>query len=126
MSPLRAILRCWLLTDAERCLLADYARMARAFGEVQLDRAEAEEWGKVLATPTGRKIDAMMCDHVQRQAMRAIAMPGAELAHACGAAEGARHAWVLAKSLSTMGGTDAANHEDAPDTAAAHLDRMSP
>lgn len=126
MSPLRAILRRWLLTSAERRLLADYARMARAFEDVQLERSEAEEWGKVLATPTGRKIDAMMCDHVQRQAMRAIATPGAELAHACGAAEGARHTWVLAKSLSTMGGTDAADHGDDADTAAAHLARMSP
>lgn len=126
MSTLRAWLRSKVLTADERRLLVDYARMARAFGEAKLERAEAEEWGKVLTSPTGQKIDLMLCDYVQQEAMRAIATPGAELAHACGRAEGARHAWVLAKSLSTMGGTDAADHGDDADTAAAHLARMSP
>lgn len=126
MNALKQWLRKRLLTDAEQTVLEDYARLARAFGDIEFSRGEAEDWARMLRTPTGRKIDALMCDHIQQQAMRAIANGGAELPHACGMAQGARTAWVMAKSLSTMGAAQSATSEEQPDTAGLSLAHLNP
>lgn len=126
MNALKKLLRRWVLTRAEQRLLADYEDLARAFGEVELQRAEAEEWGKVLRTPTGVKIDAAMCDLIQRRAMQAIGEGQAERDHACGMAAGMAIGWQLAKALSTLGAADGANSEDAAGTAAGGLEHLNP
>lgn len=126
MNALRVWLRKKLLTPAEHALLADYAAAARAFGEADLDRGAAQEWGAVLRTETGRRIDALMCDFIQQQAMQAITAPAAELARTCGRADGARAAWMMAKAISTMGTTHGASTEAQPDTAAARIDYLNP
>jgi hypothetical protein len=126
MNALKKLLRRWVLTRAERGLLADHADLSLAFGEVKLERSEALEWGKVLATPTGAKIDACMCDLIQRRAMEAIGEQAADRHHACGMAAGMARAWVLAKSLSTMGVAEDPESEDGAHTGAADLDRLNP
>ena len=91
-----------------------------------LTKAEAEAWGANLQSPIGLKIDVAMINLAQQQAQMAVHATTADVARMAGYAAGFRAAWVLAKALSTMAGTDAGKSENDATTGAAGLDHLNP
>jgi|GEM_PF-2616053 len=88
--------------------------------------ADAKDWAALLTTPLLRKLDVTMVNMAQQQAQQAIHLPSADTVRAAGYAAGFRAAWVLAKSLSTLTGTDAGKPETKPDTAELGLEHLNP
>ena len=148
---LKTQLRAWVLTAAEKQVLAEKPRAAwrrlvlgkflrpdqiavmdameapdRWQPDEPLTPAEAKGWGQVLSSPTGRKVDVCMINMAQQQAQLAVHSQPAEIHRMAGFAAGFRASWMLAKAISTMAGTDAGNSEEDAGTAAPTLEHLNP
>lgn len=123
-------LRTWLLARLLRPELHRVVQTLEAPDRYQPDPeitpAEQAAWGNLLASPVLRKVDVAMINHCQQQAQRAILSAPERLAFECGTAWGMRAAWQLAKSISTMTGTDAGKSEHQPATDGASLEHLNP
>lgn len=151
IAKIKQLLRGWVLTAAERELLAPDRKAAfrlkllrnllrwdqvlviqamdtpdRWRADEPLTPAEAEGWAQVLMSPAGLKIDIAMINLAQQQAQQAIHAPVAEIERMAGYAAGYRAAWQVAKSLSTMAGPDAGKPEGDADTGAHVLAHLHP
>lgn len=151
IAGLKSALRRWVLTHDEQQLLSDSPRavwrqrILRKFLNADqiavmdmmekvercqpvepLQPSEAADWGGVLRSPVGSKIDVIMCNMCAEQAQQAVHTPSAEVVRMAGFAAGFRASWVMAKSISTIAGTDAGKSEDDGSTGAHPLEHLNP
>lgn len=126
MNALRQWLRHWCLTEEQRRVIDALEMPQRWMPQPDITKAEAEEWGKVLASPVLRRIDAAMINRVCDEAQRVLIVPVAEMPKQAGYALGFRHAWELAKSISTIGAAEGTKAEATADTGAENLEHLNP
>jgi hypothetical protein len=94
--------------------------------DVALTAQEAREWGAMIQSPLGLKIDTAMINFCQQQAQEAIAQPPDRIQHAAGVARGCVVAWQLAKTLSRIANAEVGHTESDLTTAEAGLDQHQP
>jgi hypothetical protein len=94
--------------------------------DVALTATEAREWGVMIQSPLGLKIDTAMINFCQQQAQEAIAQPPDRIQHAAGVARGCVVAWQLAKTLSRIANAEVGHTESDLTTAEAGLDQHQP
>jgi len=115
-----------VLSAEERRLLAALRAPDRWQPDDPITEVEAKDWAALLRTPLLVKIDLAMVNMAQQQAQLAVHLPAADTVRAAGYAAGFRGSWQLAKSLSTLAGTDAGKLETTPPTDDAGLAHLNP
>jgi hypothetical protein len=111
-----------LLKDIKKAL----QEPSRWLPDVALTATEAREWGVMIQSPMGIKIDTAMINFCQQQAQEAIAQPPDRIQHAAGVARGCVVAWQLAKTLSRIANAEVGHTESDLTTAEAGLDQHQP
>lgn len=151
IARIKSILRRWVLTTDEQQMLADAPRGIwrrrvlrkllqpdvlamvdvleapdRWQPDVQINETDGNAWAGALKTEVGVKIDTAMINMAQQEAQRAVHVPAELSVRQAGFAAGFRASWTMAKSLSTIAGTDAGKPEETADTGAANLAHLNP
>lgn len=123
---LRDLILARLLTPAQHALVRALDQPERWQPDAKITAAEARNWGAMLASPLGMKLDVSMTNWVQQEAQRALFCPTAEIARTVGFAAGARAGWEMAKTISRMADPQVGPHEHASPTVDAGLAHHEP
>jgi hypothetical protein len=116
----------FLAPPEERALVRAAQAAITAQAHAAFAPSEVREWGKVLSTEFGRKLDAALCNWCTERAWLATQAPAREVEKAAGFALGARTAWEVAKSISRMGEAQSPESETPAPTVAQGLEQHQP
>lgn len=130
ITELKSFLWRWALVtvapvEAKR-LLAGLASARASVLEQPYTPGEISDWGRLLRSEFGQKLDLTMCNWCTQRAWQATQCPPGEIERAAGFALGAKVAWETAKSISRLGEAHSSETESGASTAAQDLAHFSP
>lgn len=116
----------FLAPASHRAILVAVTKAHLALPEEPYTANETRDWGKLLTTEFGRKLDLTMCNWCTQRAWMATQAPASEIEKMTGFALGARAAWETAKSISRLGEANSPISESDAQTVAADLEHLRP
>ncbi len=115
-----------LLRPEQLAIVSALDRPAPFKNVAPLNEDEAKNWGGMLASPLGLRVDEAMYSWINTLAQGAIMAPSEEVLAQAKFAAGCRAGWEMAKTISRMHGAEAEQTDERSDTAVEPIEQHQP